>query len=167
MKIRTLLISIVVIVVGLVGFVSCGSKQPSRWDAAQEQTQRNAPAVVRESVAGGEFNKFFPKSAEQFDIIYTQEKDGFAQASLKENGANVALLTISDTVNTPDAREKFQGQTRKLAGHPIVQVGQQATALLIADRFQVQIRSQANTFDVAEREAWLQKFDLAGLSKLP
>lgn len=165
MNIRTWLLSIVV-AVSLAGFVSCGPKPPSRWEAAQQQTQRNAPAVVRESVAGGEFNKFFPKSSGPFEVVYTQEKIGFAQASLRERGEEVAILTISDTLNTPEARQKFQGQTRTLAGYPVVTVGRQATALLVADRFQVQIRSQVASFGEAEREAWLQKFDLAGLSNV-
>lgn len=165
-KIRTLLAPLL-LMLAVVAFVACGQKQqPTRWDQAQQQSEGNAPATSDESVAGGEFNTFFPASEDNFEVVFSQEKKGFAQAKLKKDGSEVATLTISDTANNPDAREKFQQSSKTLAGHPVAQVGNQGTALLVADRFQVQVRSKDASFSQADREAWLQKFDLAGLSRL-
>ena len=41
-----------------------------------------------------------------------------------------------------------------------------ATAVLVGDRFQVKVLSRSPEFTVSDRETWLAKFDLKGLSKL-
>ena len=56
--------------------------EPTRWDDVQKQTRHNAPSVAKDAVAGAMFNKLFPKPAGDYDIVYTQEKPGFAQAKL-------------------------------------------------------------------------------------
>lgn len=47
-----------------------------------------------------------------------------------------------------------------------MQKGSNSTAVLVGDRYQVSIRSSNNNLTVEEREEWLSKFDLNGLSKL-
>ena len=119
-----------------------------------------------EVVDGGEFNKFFPPVSGEFDIIYTQEKAGFAQAKLEQNGAEMATFSVSDTANNPDAADKFQNAEFELAGYPLATVGSLGSAILVADRFQVQIRSKDDTFTAGDREAWLAEFDLDGIASL-
>jgi hypothetical protein len=126
----------------------------------------SAPDTVIEAVAGSEFNKFFPEDQDDYNVIYTQEKEGFAQAQLQFKGVEVATLSISDTANNPSALEKFQQSSTEVAGYPAAAVGELGTAILIADRFQVQIRSKDASFTAADREAWMEQFDLAGLAAL-
>jgi hypothetical protein len=99
-------------------------------------------------------------------VVYTQEKTGFAEAVLKHEGEDVATLAIFDTVSNPEAAEKYKESTKKLGAYPVVMIGQNGTSILVADRFQVQIRSKSESFATAERDEWLLAFDLQGLARL-
>ncbi len=150
-----------------VTLTACSPKPTSRFDQAQqESTQRGASAVVKKSEQGSSFNKFFPKSGEGYDRVYTQEKKGFAEAKLKKDGKDLAVMAISDTLNTPNAAAKFQQSTAKIGGFPSVQQGSTATAVLVADRYQVKVLSRDPSFSASDRQTWLEKFDLKGLSRL-
>lgn len=116
--------------------------------------------------AGGEFNKFFPKSQGGFDVVFTQEKPGMAQAKLKKDGKDVAMLTIADLTGNPDAAGKFRNSTASISGYPAAASGGLGTAVLVADRFQVQARSTDDSFTEADRRTWLERFNLNGLSKI-
>src|SRR5665811_1185473 len=67
-------------------------QEPTRWDEVQKETRRGAPAVAKDAVPGAEFNKLFPKPDGDFDVIFSQEKPGFAQAKLVKKGQDVAML---------------------------------------------------------------------------
>ena len=146
---------------------ACGKeepKKPSRWEATQEKTT-DQKAVVKQAIAGGEFNKFFPQAGNGFNIVYTQEKQGFAEAKLEDaSGKELATLSIFDTVSNPEAATKYQQATEKLQEYPMTSIGENGTAIFIANRLQVQVRSKDATFDANARQTWLQKFDLKGLS---
>lgn len=137
-------------------------QEPTRWDQAQQQT-RGQRATSRESVAGGDLNKYFPKAEGDYKITYTQEKTGFAQAELQRGGTTVATLSIFDTVNNPETAAEFGAAPEKLAGFPTRDNGSQGNSLLVADRFQVQVRSVDANFTKEERLEWLTRFDLANL----
>ncbi|MGL4882310.1 MAG: hypothetical protein ACRC8K_14795, partial [Waterburya sp.] len=62
--------------------------------------------------------------------------------------------------------EKFQGSSSNIKGYPLINQGSTSTAILVGDRYQVKIRSQDPSFTQSEREKWLSKFDLSGLSQL-
>jgi hypothetical protein len=145
---------------------ACGPNQPTRWEKAEQESRDTKAAVAKEAVAGGEFNKFFPKVKDDWDLVYKQEKQGFSQASLKKGGKEVALLSVFDTLSNPEARARYEKSTDAFAGFPIAPIGEQGTGLLVADRFVVQVRSMDDSFAKEDREAWLAKFDLAGISKL-
>ena len=85
---------------------------------------------------------------------------------MKAEGKEIAILSISDTVNNPSAAAKFQDSTTKIGGYPAVTQGSSGTAVLVGDRYQVKIRSKDASFSESDRQAWLSKFDLRGLSKL-
>ena len=144
---------------------SCASKPPSRFEQAQQTSsqQKSGQAVVKDATQGANFNKFFPKGGGGYERVYTQEKKGFAQAKLKKNGKEVATLSISDTKSTPDTAKKYQQSTKTIAGYPAATLGNSQTSILVNNRYQVTVRSTDPTF---EREAWLQKFDLAGLARV-
>jgi len=147
---------------------ACTPQPPNRFEQAQkESTQRGAqPAVAKDATKGGEFNKFFPKPSGGYERVFTQEKKGFAEAKLKKDGKDVAMLAISDTQGTP-AADKFKTSTTKIAGYPAVTVGTTQTAILVDGRYQVKVLSRDPVnFKAAEREAWLKKFDLTGLARL-
>jgi hypothetical protein len=147
----------------------CASKPPSPYaQAQQESTQRGAqPAVTKTATQGSQFNKLFPDAGSGFERVYTQEKKGFAEAKLKKDGKDVAMLSISDTSSLPTAAQKYAQSTTKIAGYPSVEVGSTQTGILVADRYQVKVQSRDPSFTQADRQAWIQKFDLKGIAKLP
>ncbi|MFZ5832929.1 MAG: hypothetical protein ACOY3P_22810 [Planctomycetota bacterium] len=114
------------------------------------------------ALPGSTFNKFFPKQGGDIDIVFKQEKSGFAQASLLRSGKPLAMLSIFDTRNNPQAREKFSSAQESIQGFPSV-VRENTTSILVADRFQVQIQSEGDALTAADRAAWFEKFDLEGL----
>ena len=148
-------------------FTSCSQQPPSRFDDAQQQsTSKGATAVVDDSQSGGKFNRYFPDGDNEYQRVYSQEKKGFAQAKLKRGSDEIAILSISDTLNNPSAASKFADSTERINGYPAISQGRSGTAVLVADRYQVKIRSKDDSFDAGDREEWLGKFDLRGLSKL-
>ncbi|WP_013322092.1 hypothetical protein [Gloeothece verrucosa] len=157
----------VFVLAALLLITSCASQPPSRFEQAQQQsTQRGASAVVKESTSGGSFNKFFPQGGNGYQRVYTQEKKGFAEAKLKKDGKEVAVMAISDTLNNPTAIKKFEQSTEKIAGYPAVQQGSQATAILVNNRYQVKVLSRDPSFTREDRQDWLEKFNLNGLAQL-
>jgi hypothetical protein len=151
-------------------FVStgCASKATSPYAQVQkESTQRSAPkAVAKAATQGSEFNKFFPDASDGYERVYTQEKKGFVEAKLKKNGADVAMLSISDTTSLPSAAAKYAQATAKIQSYPTVEVGTTQTGVLVADRYQVKVLSRSPAFTKSDRQAWIERFDLRGLSKL-
>ena len=146
-------------------FVLMSACQPITLPNAQSNG-----AVVQQvgqtPVPGSRFNKLFPKHEGDFDLVYTQEKVGFVEAKLNKKGDEVATLAISDTATNPSATDKYKAATQKIGGYPAVAVGDNGTAILVANRFQVQVRSKQASFSASDRATWLTKFDLAGLAGL-
>ncbi|QNI69666.1 hypothetical protein [Cyanobium sp. NS01] len=118
-------------------------------------------------VNGSAFNRLFPTPGPGEELVFTQEKRGFSQARLKQGGEALALLAISDTTTAPEAREKFRSSADSLKGWPLVEQGQQASALLVAERFQVKVIGQEKGLDLTQRHELLEAFDLPGLAALP
>lgn len=146
---------------------SCASKEPSRYQGAQqESTKRGAtPAISKNATQGSNFNKFFPKSGGGYQAVPAQEKKGFAEYKLKQNGKDVAVMSIADTTSNPTAAQKYQNSSKKIAGYPAIDQGTNITGLLVG-RYQVKVQSRNPSFTKSDREAWLQKFDLGGLSRV-
>jgi hypothetical protein len=143
----------------------CSRSEPTRWDQAQQES-KGQPAVAREAAQGSSFNRFFPKAGGEYSVVYKQEKTGFAQAGLKQGGREVATLSISDTTSNPDAAAKYRASSERLESYPLAAIGSQGTGVLVANRFQVQVRSVDPSFRQADRKDWLGKFDLQGLAQL-
>jgi hypothetical protein len=140
-------------------------REPTRWDQVQQETRGKA-AVSQDAIAGGEFNKMFPKADGDFDVVYTQEKPGYAQAMLKKGGNEVATLSITDTISSPDTPADYKDAPGQLQNYPMIDKGEYGTAVLVGDRFQVQVRSKDANFAKSDRQDWLGKFDLANLERL-
>ena len=148
---------------------ACTATQaPGRFDSAQQESskQRSGQAVAKAATQGSEFNKFFPPASNGFQRVCTQEKKGFAEAKLKKDGKDVAMLSISDTKSTPIAAAKFKNSTKKIGSYPAVEVGNTQTAILVGDRYQVKVLSRDPSFTASDREAWLKKFNLNGIARL-
>jgi hypothetical protein len=116
-------------------------------------------------ISGGEFSRFFPDDNAGFDRAFTTEKIGFTQATLEKDGRTVATITVSDIAVDGDALAKYENASIQIGGYPAVAVGSKGTAVLV-QRFQVQVQSKSDAFSADDREAWLYKFDLAGLSAM-
>jgi hypothetical protein len=138
---------------------------PPSTEAPQTSTQQPTQ-VSGEPLAGGQFNQFFPNASGDYKRVFAQEKTGFAEAKLKQDGKDVAVLSINDLANNPSAAKKFQDSSKTIAGYPAVERGKTQTAILVSDRFQVKVQSRDDSFTPGDREAWLEKFDLQGLSQL-
>lgn len=147
---------------------ACATQAPSRFDQAQQESsqQRSGQAVAKDATQGSQFNRYFPQASNGFDRVYTQEKKGFAEAKLKRDGQDVAMLSISDTASLPSAAAKFRNSTKKIAGYPAVEIGKTQTSVLVGDRYQVKVLSRDPSFTPSDREAWLQRFNLDSLAKL-
>ncbi len=147
---------------------ACASTPPSRYEQVQkETTQRKAPgAVAKQAEQGAKFNKFFPNGVRGYDIVPAQEKKGFAEYKVNQDGKTVAMLSISDTSSLPSAAAKYQNSASTIAGYPAVEQGTTATGILVNGRYQVKVQSRDPSFSKEDRAAWLQKFNLRGLSQL-
>ena len=120
----------------------------------------------REVVNGTRFNRLFPTPQAGEQLVFTQEKRGFSQARLKQGSEVRALLSISDVASSPASRTKFSHSEERLQSWPLVDQGSQASALLVADRFQVKVIGQGNGLDVEQRHELLGAFDLPALAAL-
>jgi hypothetical protein len=153
---------------------ACGKKEDPRWgeantkskQAIEERKEAQKSGELPTPQDGGEFNKFFPKNEPGFEMIASQEKNGFAEYKLKKDGKDLAMIAISDVANNPKAAEKFTKAERNIGGYPLVDQGNTASAVLVAGRYQVKVLSRDASFTKADREAWLQKVNLAGLAAL-
>ncbi|MBE9192769.1 hypothetical protein IQ230_20920 [Gloeocapsopsis crepidinum LEGE 06123] len=147
---------------------ACQAQSPSRFDEVQANSsqQKSGQAVAKDATQGGSFNQFFPTASRGYERVYTQEKKGFAEAKLKKDGKDVALMAISDTRSLPTAAAKFKNATKEIAGYPALEIGSTQTAVLVADRYQVKVLSRDALFTASDREALLKQFDYQGLAKL-
>jgi Tfp pilus assembly protein PilV len=146
---------------------ACAQQAPSRFDQVQQESsqQKRGQAVARDATQGSEFNKFFPSASDGYQRVFTQEKKGFAQAKLKRDGKDVALMSINDTTSNPSAAAKFANSPKQISGYPAVELGKQ-TAVLVDNRYQVKVISSDSAFSASDREAWLKKFNLSGLARV-
>ncbi|MFL0605791.1 hypothetical protein [Cylindrospermopsis raciborskii] len=146
---------------------ACAAKAPSRFDAVQQEStkQKSGQAVSKNATQGSKLNAFFPKSEDGYSRVYTQEKKGFSEANLKKDGKVIAQLAISDTTSTPGTASKYANSTKTIDGYPAVELGKTQTSVLVG-KYQVKVISKDPLFNASEREDWIEKFDLDGLSKL-
>jgi hypothetical protein len=150
----------------MVALLGC---QPSQRDTRfDEATAKTGPAVVKEAVPGDKLNAYFPKDEGDWDVVYTQEKQGQSQAELKKSGKAVATLAIFDTLSNKEAADEFKDAKDKFNNkYPMVAKGKLGTAILVGDRFQVQVRTAPGAdFSEDDRKTWLGKFQLGGLETL-
>ncbi|MEA5580305.1 hypothetical protein VB620_03000 [Nodularia harveyana UHCC-0300] len=147
---------------------ACTPQEPGRFDQVQQEStqQKRGQAVVKDATQGGEFNKFFPAAGDGYDRVFTQEKQGFAEAKLKKDGKEIAMLAISDTSSTPATAESYSNSTTKIAGYPAREIGNTQTAILVNNRYQVKVLSRDPAFTPSDRAAWIEKFNLDGLATL-
>jgi hypothetical protein len=158
------LVLLVVLIVGGVLIYRTMDDKPKETASAVPAT--TYPVHREEVTAGAKLNSVFPKAEGEFKLTFTQEKTGFAEADLFKGGVKLAAMTVSDTEATPTARDKYKTSTKKLGNYPMVANGSMGTAVLVANRYQVQVRSLAPAFTAADRETWLEKFHLAKLAEI-
>jgi hypothetical protein len=165
-RIRKILAALLISVLLLA--TACAQQPPGRFDQVQQESsrQRSGQAVAKEATQGAEFNKFFPNAGDGYQRVFTQEKKGFAEAKLKRDGKDVAMLAISDTASTPTTAASYSNSTKQIAGYPAREIGNTQTAVLVNSRYQVKVLSRDPSFTASDREAWIQKFNLDGLARL-
>lgn len=147
-----------------VALLACKDEPKStRWNDAAAAASTPAPIVsVGPVTEGSNFNAAFPPDGvDGYKRVFTQEKDGFAEAKLQKDGKDVATLSIADTNANADAKSKFDGAKDKLGDWPMTTVGKNQTTVLVKDRYQVKVSS--TTLDHDARKKLLEKFDLKRL----
>ena len=147
---------------------ACTPDEPGRFDQVQQEStqQKRGQAVVETATQGGEFNKFFPPAGDGYQRVFTQEKKGFAEAKLKKDGKDLAMLAISDTSSTPATAASYSNSTKEIAGYPAREIGNTQTAVLVNNRYQVKVLSRDPSFTASDRAEWIEKFNLDGLATL-
>lgn len=86
---------------------------PKGNPAGNQPAVTELPAIDLAALASGaplpgsEFNRFFPAQRGNDDRVAKQEKQGFAQYSLRRDGAEIAQFSITDLRSNPQAAEKF------------------------------------------------------------
>ncbi len=152
------------LVLAAAALVACKSEPKStRWDDAAAAASTPAPIASAGPVAeGSTFNAAFPPDGvDGCKRVFTQEKDGFAEAKLQKDGKDVATLSIADTNANAEAKAKFDGAKEKLGDWPMTTVGKNQTTVLVKDRYQVKVSSPSLDHDA--RKKLLEKFDLKRL----
>ena len=147
---------------------SCAKKPPSPYAEVQKETTKwRAPkSVAKEAQQGSKFNPFFPSKVSGYNVVPAQEKKGFAEYKVNQDGKTVAMLSINDVASIPAAAAKYQDSAATIAGYPSVEQGTKITGILVNDRYQVKVQSRDPGFTPEDRAEWLKKFDLQGLSNL-
>jgi hypothetical protein len=166
-RIRRILAALLLSILLITSTTACAPKAPGRFDTAQKESsrQRSGQAVAKTATQGEKFNTLFPASGGGYDRVFTQEKKGFAEANLKKGGKVLAQLAVSDTTSTPATAAGYKSSTKQVAGYPAKTLGKTKTSILVG-KYQVSVISKDPSFTESDREAWIQKFNLTGLSKL-
>lgn len=138
------------------------AKEEAQSPGAVEEKQ---PPVDVDSAESGKFDPFFPKPEDGYEVVFQPEKPGYAQASLQDGDKELAVFSVFDIENNPIVQARFERSKEKVGEYPVLIEGSNLT-VLIAERYHVQVRSVAPEFGEAERKAWLEKFDLAGIAKM-
>jgi hypothetical protein len=138
-------------------------EEKAQSPGAEEEQQ---PPVVADPAETGKFDLFFPKPEDGYEIVFQPENPGYAQASLHGEGdKELAVFSIFDTEKSPIVLARFERSEQKIGEHTVLSEESSLSAL-IAERYHVQVRSVAPNFGEAERQTWLEKFDLAGIAKM-
>lgn len=148
-----------------ISLLACNDKPKStRWDEAGAAATASAAETASAGPvsATGTLNKYFPADgANGYKRIFAADKTGYAEAKLQKDGKDVATISINDGVK-PFAKAKFDESTEKLEGFPLMKMGDNQSAVLVKDRYQVKVTS--TTLDHEGRKGILSSFDLKGMN---
>lgn len=128
--------------------------------------QAAANAAVAKMIDGAKLKPFFPPTGMDgaTDKAERPPKEGMMEIAYKKGKDDVAVIVITDTAGEPRVKDDYAGVKDTAGGYPLKTSGYFKSAILVADRFQVQITSQRLKAD--QRKAWLEKMDLKGLAAL-
>lgn len=151
----------------LIVLSSCGGASDARRSDGGTMSNTSSRDVSQvKPLPGKKFNKYFPKGEGEYKVNFSQEKRGTAQAKLKNSDKEVAVLTVTDLASNPERLKKYANATTNLGQYPMRKVGSMGTAILVGNRFQVQVRSKDQSFTASDRENWLKKFNLKSIANL-
>lgn len=148
---------------------SSSSSSSSTMSSNTSKTYKEAKPTKIEKAAkmeGKALNKFFAKDADGHKVVFTTEKVGTSQAKLNKDGKEVATFTITDLMGEQAKIDAYKKSTGKVGAYPMLAKGSKGTAILVGNRYQIQVRAKDAKFDEAARKKWLEKFDLKGLAML-
>lgn len=155
---------------GTTGSIASGASIPTPSvvppSSAGLAVRASASAAAAAMVDGAKLLAVFPPVGLDGATAKTERptKEGFAEVVYKKGDAEVATVTITDTSAVPAVRDDYKDAKEKVGDSPLKTSGNYKSAMLVADRFQVQIQSQR--LKAPQRQAWLEKVDVAALGKL-
>ena len=141
-----------------------GSAKPSTTPSSTAQAA--ASAILASAADGAAFAPFFPAAGDDgtTDKVNRAPKQGSAEVLYKKGNYEVVTILISDTAAAPAVRDDYKSATEKAGGYPLKTSGQNKSAALVADRFEVTVSSPR--LKPEQRKVWIEKVDLKGLAKL-
>lgn len=148
--------------------VTSAAPHPTAAAATAPTTTAQAAAAtaVAKMVDGEKLKPFFPAVGMDgtTDKAERPPKEGMMEIAYKKGKDDVAVIVITDTVGEPRVKDDYAGSKETAGGFPLKTSGYFKSAILVGDRYQVQITSQRLKAD--QRKVWLEKMDLKGLSAL-
>jgi hypothetical protein len=133
-------------------------------EAAASASARPSGAPVGNRAAAAMLRRFFPADGVGGTRAFTVERDGLVEASLRNDGAETAVLAIVDAQRQFFLLTKFDDAKDKLEGFPLLKLTETSSGLLVKERYVVKVTSK--TLDHEARQGLLKVFDLKGLDAL-
>ncbi|PWJ40926.1 hypothetical protein [Sediminitomix flava] len=109
----------------------------------------------------------FPDSLPKFQIYVTHSAVGMVKAKVINDSSKViASSSIIDLLNHKNEISRFKKSELSFEDYPLLIKGQNSIAILVADRFQVQIKSLSQSFNDDRIKERFKQFDLEKLKAL-
>lgn len=144
-------------------YADAAASAEKKLEQKKDEKERLGDDAPKE-IEGKKLNAFFPEVLDGAKRTFTTEKDGFVEAKYAKDGGDHLVMTIADISDNADSKTKFGKSTEKVKDHPVATFGKKQTMVLVKDRYQVKITSDALSHD--QRKALLETIDLAGVSAL-
>jgi len=127
-----------------------------------------APPAPVTLVPAAELKKAVPRLPAPFQPVLFLERPGTVTYHVRKGGSLAATLSVRDLSGKDSVRRGlFQGAGQEVQGYPAVPTSMGGgLAVLVGDRFQVEVVSLSPSVGQKRRDAWLDAFDYARLAAL-
>lgn len=118
-------------------------------------------------IHGDKLNPFFPQEIPVgMKLIFSDEKWGYSSAYIMFEKQFLGIISILDCNSYLAAKGKFVHPNEELLDYPLVKKGTNSQAILVNDRFQINVTHLKKDLAPLDHKEWLLKFDTEGLMKI-